>query len=215
MKPVTLTLALFAACVLSAHAQYPRVPKAIADEAAARQKAADQLSDEAFAKALPVIREWAARGKPYLPGAAEPKDLPQARIPAFPGAWGGGMYSFGGRGGAVMVVTNLNDSGPGSFREACEAGGPRIVLFNVAGIIRLKERIRIRSALHHHLGSHCAWRRRVHRGQHGRTGDARCHHPSYALPPRRDLGGRAQRFARRQSRREHHDRPRLHELGSR
>ncbi len=129
----------------SAHAQYPRVPKAVQAEADARRAAADRLSDEAFAKALPHIKEWASRGKPYLPGAAEPKDLLQARMPAFPGAWGGGMYSFGGRGGNALVVTNLNDSGPGSFREACEAGGPRIVLFNVAGIIRLKERIRIRA----------------------------------------------------------------------
>jgi hypothetical protein len=55
------------------------------------------------------------------------------------------MYSFGGRGGMVFVVTNLNDRGPGSFREACEAGGPRIVVFNVAGIIRLKEKIRVRA----------------------------------------------------------------------
>ena len=57
----------------------------------------------------------------------------------------GGMYSFGGRGGKVFVVTNLNDRGPGSFREALEAGGPRIVVFNVAGIIKLEERIRIRA----------------------------------------------------------------------
>lgn len=55
------------------------------------------------------------------------------------------MFSFGGRGGKVLVVTNLNDRGPGSFREACEAGGPRIVVFNVAGIIKLKDRIRIRA----------------------------------------------------------------------
>ena len=55
------------------------------------------------------------------------------------------MYSFGGRGGKVFVVTNLDDSGPGSFREALEAGGPRIVVFNVAGIIKLKDRIRIRA----------------------------------------------------------------------
>ena len=55
------------------------------------------------------------------------------------------MYSFGGRGGRVLVVTNLNDGGTGSFREACEAAGPRIVVSNVAGIIRLKERIRIRA----------------------------------------------------------------------
>ena len=129
----------------SVRAQYPTVPKAVQDEANSRRAAADQRSDEAFARALPIIKEWEAKGKPYLPGAAEPKDLPQAKIPAFPGAWGGGMYSFGGRGGRVFVVTNLNDSGPGSFREACEAGGPRIVVFNVAGIIRLKERIRIRA----------------------------------------------------------------------
>lgn len=57
------------------------------------------------------------------------------------------MYSFGGRGGRVMVVNNLNDSGPRSFHEAAEAGGPRIVVFNVAGIIRLKNRIRIRTTL--------------------------------------------------------------------
>ena len=65
--------------------------------------------------------------------------------PRFPGAQGGGMYSFGGRGGKVFVVTNLNDSGPGSFREALEAAGPRIVVFNVAGIIKLNDRIRVRA----------------------------------------------------------------------
>jgi pectate lyase len=129
----------------SVRAQYPTVPKAVQEEANSHRAAADRRSDEAFAKALPIIKEWKAKGKPYLPGAAEPKDLPQARIPAFPGAWGGGMYSFGGRGGKVIVVANLNGSGAGSFREACEAGGPRIVVFNVAGIIHLKERIRIRA----------------------------------------------------------------------
>jgi hypothetical protein len=141
---VMLAIVVVASPVV-AHAQYPNVPKSIAAEAAAKQAAADQRSDEAFAKALPVIREWAAKGKPYLPGAAEPKDLPQAKIPAFPGAWGGGMYSFGGRGGKVFVITSLADRGPGTFREACEAGGPRTIVFNVAGIIRLTERIRIRA----------------------------------------------------------------------
>ncbi len=106
---------------------------------------ADRLSDEIFARALPEIKNGANRGKPYLPGAAAPGDLPQAKIPAFPGAWGGGMYAFGGRGGRVIVVTNLNDRGPGSFRAACEAAGPRIVVFNVAGIIQLKDRIRVRA----------------------------------------------------------------------
>ena len=128
-----------------ARAQYPANSSEIKNESDAIKDAADKRSDEAFAKALPVIKEWESKGKPYLPGAAEPKDLPQASVPVFPGAWGGGMYSFGGRGGKIFIVTNLNDSGPGSFREACEAGGPRIVEFNVAGIIHLKDRIRIRA----------------------------------------------------------------------
>ena len=55
------------------------------------------------------------------------------------------MYSHGGRGGRVMVVTNLDDSGPGSFREALESGGPRVVVFNVAGIIQLKSKIVVRA----------------------------------------------------------------------
>jgi hypothetical protein len=44
-----------------------------------------------------------------------------------------------------MVVTTLADDGPGSFREACESAGPRTIVFNVAGIIQLQDRIRIRA----------------------------------------------------------------------
>jgi hypothetical protein len=129
----------------SVHAAYPSVPDDVQAQAIRKLAQVQRHSDEAWAKALPVIDEWAAKGKPYLPGAAKPDELPQAAIPAFPGAQGGGMYSFGGRGGGVMVVTSLEDRGPGTFREACEAGGPRIVVFNVAGIIRLKEKILIRA----------------------------------------------------------------------
>ena len=93
---------------------------------------------------MPEIEAWAKKGKPYIPGAAKPEDLPQAKVPAFPGAWGGGMYSFGGRGGKVCVVTSLEDSGPGTLREALESAGPRIVVFNVAGIIQLTNRIVVR-----------------------------------------------------------------------
>ena len=137
--------AVWAWSVLWAPAQYPRIPGEVAAEVQKRQEEARRLSEEAWQRALPVVREWEARGKPYRPGAATPADLPQARIPAFPGAWGGGMYSFGGRGGRVFVVTNLADRGPGTFREACEAGGPRIVIFNVAGIIRLERPVHIRA----------------------------------------------------------------------
>lgn len=66
-----------------------------------------------------------------------------AQIPAFPGAEGYGKYAVGGRGGQVIRVTNLNDSGPGSFRAACEASGPRTVIFDVGGRINLSSTISI------------------------------------------------------------------------
>ncbi len=131
--------------VRPAAAQYPQMTDDVRRQSEAEKAAADRRSDEAFARAMPEIEAWAKKGKPFIQDASKPSDLPQATIPAFPGAEGGGMHSFGGRGGRVFVVTTLDDSGPGSFREACEAGGPRIVVFNVAGIIRLKDRIRIRA----------------------------------------------------------------------
>lgn len=86
---------------------------------------------------LMAINALAQEDKPFIPWASKPEDLPQADIPAFPGAEGGGMYSFGGRDGIVYTVTSLENIGPGTFREACGMSGPRIVVFNVAGIINL------------------------------------------------------------------------------
>lgn len=126
-------------------AQYPKVPDDVKKATEAMMNENQRRSDIAWEKALPIVEKEAKEGKPYIPWAARPTDLPQAEIPAFPGAQGGGAYSFGGRGGKVIVVTNLNDSGPGSFRDACEQGGARIVVFNVAGIIKLKSPVIIRA----------------------------------------------------------------------
>jgi pectate lyase len=59
----------------------------------------------------------------------------QSMLPSFPGAEGYGALTPGGRGGRVIKVTNLNTSGPGSFQEAVSAEGPRIVVFEVSGVI--------------------------------------------------------------------------------
>ncbi|MES1224576.1 MAG: polysaccharide lyase, partial [Bacteroidota bacterium] len=115
------------------------------DSANAEMKKFQALSDEAWTKASPIVEADEKKGKPFILWAGKSSDLPQAKIPAFPGAEGGGAFTPGGRGGKVFVVKSLDDRGPGTMREACEQGGARIIVFNVAGIIHLKSPINIRA----------------------------------------------------------------------
>lgn len=74
---------------------------------------------------------------------ANSESLQSAPVKAFPGAIGFGTDTPGGRGGRVIYVTSLNDSGDGSLRAALEAEGPRMVLFAVSGTITLDDDIEI------------------------------------------------------------------------
>lgn len=126
-------------------AQYPTVPDSVLKVTQASMSESKKRAGEAWKIAQPIVEKEAREGKPFVTWASRPYDLAQATIPAFPGAEGGGMYSFGGRGGKVITVTSLDDSGPGTLREACETGGARIIVFNVSGIIRLKNSINIKA----------------------------------------------------------------------
>ena len=147
MKRITLLSGiLFLAIACPIEAQYPTVPDSIQQRVAQENAYYDKLDNTAWEKALKIVKKEEKKyGRVYRPWASKPKDLPQCQIPAFPGAEGGGAFTAGGRGGKVITVTSLADRGPGTLREACETGGARIVVFNVAGVIELKSPISIKA----------------------------------------------------------------------
>lgn len=69
--------------------------------------------------------------------------IPLNYLPAFPGAVGFGSWTKGGRGGAIIQVTNLNDNGEGSLRYAIDMKEPRIIIFKVSGTIALTKHLYI------------------------------------------------------------------------
>lgn len=149
MEKRIFSIVTLAAAALSiaypAAAQYPTIPDDVKAQSEALLKESYRRSDSAWQVAWPIVDNDAKHGKPYIPWAARPTDLPQSSLLAFPGAEGGGAHSFGGHGGRVLVVTSLEDNGPGTLRWAVEQGGARIVVFNVAGIIHLKSPIILRA----------------------------------------------------------------------
>lgn len=81
---------------------------------------------------------------PAKKSSAPAANAADTQVVAFPGAVGGGKYATGGRGGEVYHVTNLNDSGAGSFRDAVSKSN-RIVVFDVSGTIELKGNVTVAS----------------------------------------------------------------------
>jgi len=82
-------------------------------------------------------------GWDFIPSGIDDIDDSEGPLRAFPSAEGFGAHTPGGRGGQVLVVTNLDDNGPGSLREALNTSGPRIVVFRVSGTIVLESELEI------------------------------------------------------------------------
>src|SRR5262245_8374745 len=89
----------------------------------------------AFCASVIFVASWAVKA------ADETPESPA--IPAFPGAEGFGWHAIGGRGGSLYEVTNLNDSGPGSLRDAVSQPH-RTIVFRVSGNIDLQSQLVVR-----------------------------------------------------------------------
>jgi pectate lyase len=92
--------------------------------------------------AAPMIAGATAPRPPKNPSTPRPAE-PQTGLPVFPGAEGFGTRTVAGRGGKVIEVTSLADSGPGTLRAAVEDRSPRTVVFRVGGTIELESELQI------------------------------------------------------------------------
>jgi pectate lyase len=91
---------------------------------------------------VPMLVDALTPGTPKNP--TTPRSVePQTGLPVFPGAEGFGTRTIAGRGGKVIEVTSLADSGPGTLRAALQDPSPRVIVFRVGGIIELDENLNI------------------------------------------------------------------------
>ena len=109
-------------------------------------KRAIKVSIYAFISLLTGLAESFVQSSPAV---KEIRNELKNRTIAFPGAEGAGKFTKGGRGGDVYHVTTLKDSGPGSLREGIDSmKGPRTIVFDIGGLIRLKDELRIKGISH-------------------------------------------------------------------
>jgi hypothetical protein len=112
------------------------------------KKTNKSIKDQTMLRTLTIILTILATAHCLANPPVAQQDAPAPRIIlAFPGAEGYGRFAQGGRGGDVYHVTNINDSGPGSFREGVDsAKGPRTIVFDVSGTIKLEESLNLTSS---------------------------------------------------------------------
>jgi len=107
-----------------------------------RLRTAPEIVIAQFIAIIAILGTFAAHTAPESDATSRSDARP--RQLAFPSAEGYGRWALGGRGGRVIEVTSIADSGPGTLRAAVEAEGPRTVVFNVSGLITLESKLVIR-----------------------------------------------------------------------
>ncbi len=104
-----------------------------------------KMAAEGLIQAVPELAPYFTHHSSLITHHSAAYYAPNQSKIAFPGADGFGKYTTGGRGGKVIYVTNLNDKGPGSLREAVTTKGARTVLFKISGTIHLETNLEIKA----------------------------------------------------------------------